>query len=79
MAKKTSRILPVAPFERVAKRAGAERTSGDGLKALRDAAEDYAEGLAREAIAFAKHAGRKTVKAEDVRLAAKRSGNPPEQ
>jgi histone H3/H4 len=72
MTKKTAKMLPVAPFERVAKRAGAERTSGEGLKALRDAAEDYAEGLAREAVVFAKHAGRKTVKAEDVRLAMRK-------
>lgn len=63
--------IPVAPFERIMKRAGAERTSEDGLVAIRDAVEDYAEALAKKSIVYAKHAGRKTIKAEDVKLAMK--------
>ncbi len=63
--------LPAAPFERVLKKAGAERTSEDALVAMRDAVEDYADALAKRATVLSKHAGRKTVKAEDVKLAAK--------
>ena len=63
--------IPIAPFERIFKKAGADRTSEDALKAIREAVEDYAEALAEASIALAKHAGRKTVKAEDVKLAAK--------
>ena len=63
--------IPVAPFERVLKKAGADRTSEDGLVALRDAVEDYAKELAKKSIVYAKHAGRKTIKAEDVKLAMK--------
>lgn len=63
--------LPAAPFERVLKKAGAERTSEDALVAMRDAVEDYADELAKNCVRFARHAGRKTVKAEDVKLAAK--------
>jgi len=63
--------IPLAPFERIFKKAGAERSSEEALKAMREAVEDYAEALAEASIALAKHARRKTVKAEDVKLAAK--------
>jgi len=66
--------IPVAPFERILKKAGADRTGEDGLVAMRDAVEDYADKLAKESAVLARHAGRKTVKAEDVKLAAKYSG-----
>jgi histone H3/H4 len=36
--------------------------------------EEYGTRLSREATELAKHAGRKTVKKEDVKLAAKRLG-----
>jgi histone H3/H4 len=68
---KKHRELPVAPFERVSKNAGAERTSEAALVELRDAVEDYAEALAKKSAEYAKHAGRKTIKADDVRLALK--------
>jgi histone H3/H4 len=63
--------IPLAPFERIFKNSGADRTSEAALKAIREAVEDYAEALAEASTALAKHAGRKTVKAEDVKLAAK--------
>lgn len=66
------RELPAAPFERVLKNAGADRTSEEALMAMRDAVEDYADKLAAESLVYAKHAGRKTIKAEDVRLAARK-------
>jgi histone H3/H4 len=63
--------IPLAPFERIFKNAGAERTSEEAIKAIREAVEDYAEALADASVSLAKHAGRKTVKPEDVKLAAK--------
>lgn len=63
--------IPLAPFERIFKNAGADRTSEESLKAIREAVEDYAEALAEASVVLAKHAGRKTIKAEDVKLAAK--------
>jgi DNA-binding protein len=63
--------IPTAPFGRILVNAGAERTSDAALKAMREAVEDYAEALAEASVALAKHAGRKTVKVEDVKLAAK--------
>jgi len=70
---KKSAEIPIAPFERVLKNAGADRTSEEALVAMRDAVEEYADKLAAESLLYAKHAGRKTIKAEDVRLAARKS------
>ena len=49
--------LPIAPVGRILKNAGAQREKGDEL--------------AKKAVNFARHAGRKTVKAEDIKLAIK--------
>jgi histone H3/H4 len=46
--------------------AGAERVSEDASQALVEVLEEYGEKVAAKSVALAKHAGRKTVKAEDV-------------
>lgn len=63
--------IPLAAMERIMKKVGAERVSEDSKEALRDVLEEFAEDLSEAAIKFAQHAGRKTVKAEDINLAAK--------
>ena len=64
-------ILALAAMEKILRKAGAERVSDTGKAALRDALEEYSLVIGEKAIRFAKHSGRKTVKAEDVKLAAK--------
>ncbi|MDY6769735.1 MAG: histone family protein [Candidatus Nanohaloarchaea archaeon] len=59
--------LPLAPIKRVIKNAGAERVSDDAVEAMRDVLEEEATNLAKEAQGYAEHAGRKTVKKEDIR------------
>ena len=63
--------LPLAPVERVMRKAGAERISNDAVKAIADKAEILIEKLTVESIRLSKHAGRKTITKEDVELASK--------
>ena len=58
--------LPIAPITRIVKNAGAERVSEDASKALVEVLEEYGRKVATKAVSLAKHAGRKTVKKEDV-------------
>ncbi len=65
------RALPLASMERIMKDAGAERVSDKAKEALKEVIEEIAVDIARNAVRFASHAGRKTVKAGDIKLAAK--------
>ena len=61
-----------APVERLIREAGAERVSGESTKLLLQYLEETAKMISSEAIVVAAHAGRKTIKAEDIELAKKR-------
>ncbi|MBA7531723.1 hypothetical protein ES705_23944 [subsurface metagenome] len=61
--------LPIAPITKIIRNAGAERVSEDASMALMKEIEKYGEKVARKAVSLAKHAKRKTVKAEDIQEA----------
>ena len=63
--------LPKAPIERIIRKAGAERVSGEAVEALTEYIEEVATRTARLAIKVSRHAGRKTVHYEDIKLAQK--------
>ncbi len=65
------RVLPLAAMEKLLKQSGADRVSDSAKSALKDVLEDIAEEIAQNAVKLAQHAGRKTVKGNDIRLAAK--------
>lgn len=64
-------VLSVAGMEKLLKASGAERVSQESAEALRDVLEAYAKELGERAVKFSKHAGRKTLKADDIKLASK--------
>jgi histone H3/H4 len=56
---------------RILKKSGAERVSDESADELRRILEEIGVAIAKNAVEMSVHAGRKTIKAEDVRLAAK--------
>lgn len=63
--------LGLASMYRVIKKSGADRVSEDAADELRKILEAIAVKIAKQAVELSIHAGRKTVKSEDVHLASK--------
>lgn len=61
--------LPLAAVARIAKAAGAERIGNEATIEMTDAIEAYGKKLAEKANSLAQHAGRKTIQADDIKLA----------
>ena len=63
--------LGLSAMYRILKKSGAQRVSDESAIELRRVIEEIAEAIAKNAVDLSSHAGRKTVKAEDVKLASK--------
>ena len=61
----------LAAMYRVLKKSGAERISDDAADELRKVLEQVGERIARQAVDLSVHAGRKTIKPDDIILASK--------
>jgi histone H3/H4 len=64
--------LAVAPMHRLCKKAGADRVSEAAAKELAKVLEAIGVKIAAEALKYAMHAGRKTIKAEDIEVVAEK-------
>jgi histone H3/H4 len=64
--------LPLAAFERILKKAGAKRVSHTASQEFALVIEEKMYKIAKEAALLAKHAGRKTIIDEDVRIARRK-------
>jgi len=64
--------IAVAPMHRLCKKAGAERVSDAAARELAKALEEIGVKIAKEALDYAMHAGRKTIKTEDIEIATRK-------
>jgi len=67
----TKKCIPLAAMEKIMKTAGAMRVADKAKAVLRDALEEKADSISQNAIKYANHSKRKTVKGSDVKLAAR--------
>ena len=65
--------LSLAAITRIAKNAGVDRVGKDAEEMLAKMAEEYIAQIATEAFKYAKHAGRVTIKVEDLKVLDGRS------
>jgi len=65
--------MPLAPLERILKKAGAKRVSKSALVEFAEVIIDYAHDISAKAAELAEHAGRKTIIGADIKLAKKKS------
>jgi len=64
--------IGVATMHRLCKKAGAERVSEAAAKELAKAVEEIGAKIAKEALDYAIHARRKTIKVEDIEIATRK-------
>ncbi len=64
--------LSLLAMEKILRKAGAPRVSKDAAKEMALVLEDVGDIIAKDAIEFARHANRKTILGNDVKLAKKK-------
>lgn len=67
--------FPLSPLEKIAKEAGkepgADRVAASATEELKNALLEIADKIAMDAVAASRHAGRVTIKREDIALVVK--------
>ena len=63
--------LGLSAMYRILKKSGAQRVSDESADELRRIIEEIAIAIAKSAVELSIHAGRKTVRGDDVKLASK--------
>ena len=72
MGRRRDTLLPKAPLGKLLQKHGAQRVSPKALAVLVSYLDEKAMDISKEAILVSQHAGRKTVKGSDVKLAARK-------
>lgn len=65
------KVISLSAMEKIMKNAGTNRVSDPAKEELRAVLEEIGTRISRDADELSKHANRRTIKAEDVRMAAK--------
>lgn len=65
-------MIPKASIKRILKKAGANRVSESAVLVLKEITEEKIEEIAVMATRLALHSNRKTVRAEDIKLATRK-------
>ncbi|MFW5852592.1 MAG: histone family protein [Nanoarchaeota archaeon] len=66
-----SGLIPQAPVKRIMLDSGANRVSSDAVSTMTDILIELGMEIGEQSVRIAKHAGRKTVTASDVKMASK--------
>ncbi|MFW9994137.1 MAG: histone family protein [Candidatus Odinarchaeota archaeon] len=61
-----------AKVEKLIRKAGAERVASDAVDGLNEFLTEYGTTIAKRAVEIARHSGRKTLKEDDIKLAAEK-------
>ena len=64
--------IAVAPMHRLCKKAGADRVSEAAAQELAKVLEEIGTKIAKEALDYTMHAGRKTIKTKDIEIATRK-------
>lgn len=64
--------LPLAAMRRIIEKAGAERVSESAAREMAEVLEELGLQIGKQALDYTMHAGRKTTKGRDIRIAAKK-------
>lgn len=64
--------LSIASMHKLCKKAGAERVSESATKEMAKVLEEIGIKIGKEALDFAIHAGRRTVKGRDIKISARK-------
>jgi len=65
------KVISLSAMEKLMKGAGANRVSDPAKEELRAVLEEIGTRISKDADELSRHANRRTIKAEDVRMAAK--------
>lgn len=68
----SKKLIPLASMERILKKSGAERVADNAKIILKKIIEEIGIEISEKAKQLARHAGRKTIKSQDIKLATKK-------